>query len=228
MIVKEIKKEDFVNYRKPSMFIGMGDCDYKCCIEAGIDKGVCQNSALHQAPDISIPADTLVDEYLRNPITEAVVLGGLDPLCDFASVMDFVIAFRGVSNDDIVIYTGYNQDEIHDKLVTLSKYPNIIVKVGRYVPNDIPRYDDVLGVTLASSNQYAIKLYDYQVIINPDKELVRTITSQLKENGGYCPCRLVHNADTKCKCAEFRKQLEDFTWYGECHCGLYIKTKRGI
>lgn len=56
--------------------------------------------------------------------------------------------------------------------------------------------------------------------VNEDKELVETIREKLKENGGFCPCRLVKNEDTKCMCKEFREQEE-----GECHCGLYIKTK---
>lgn len=59
-----------------------------------------------------------------------------------------------------------------------------------------------------------------KITINPDKELVKTIREKLKANDGYCPCRLVKNEDTKCICKEFLEQVE-----GECHCGLYIKTK---
>lgn len=56
--------------------------------------------------------------------------------------------------------------------------------------------------------------------VSEDKELVKTIREKLKENGGFCPCRLVKNEDTKCMCKEFREQEE-----GECHCGLYVKIK---
>jgi ferredoxin-thioredoxin reductase catalytic subunit len=59
-----------------------------------------------------------------------------------------------------------------------------------------------------------------KITTNPDKELVKTIREKLKANDGYCPCRLVKNEDTKCICKEFLEQEE-----GECHCGLYIKTK---
>ncbi len=59
-----------------------------------------------------------------------------------------------------------------------------------------------------------------KITTNPDKELVKTIREKLKANDGYCPCRLVKNEDTKCMCKEFLTQEE-----GECHCGLYIKTK---
>ncbi len=53
---------------------------------------------------------------------------------------------------------------------------------------------------------------------NPDKEYAEDIKQKLKANGGYCPCALVKNADTKCMCKEFRE-----TESGMCHCGLYIK-----
>lgn len=54
--------------------------------------------------------------------------------------------------------------------------------------------------------------------VNEDLELVEEIRKQLKENGGYCPCRIERTEDTKCMCKEFREQEQ-----GECHCGLYIK-----
>ena len=59
-----------------------------------------------------------------------------------------------------------------------------------------------------------------KIILNNDKELVSEIKRKLKENGGFCPCRLIKNEDTKCICKEFRNQES-----GECHCGLYIKIK---
>ena len=59
-----------------------------------------------------------------------------------------------------------------------------------------------------------------KIIVNPDKELVDVIRQKLKENDGYCPCRIYKNEDTKCICKEFKEQDS-----GECHCGLYIKVK---
>lgn len=44
------------------------------------------------------------------------------------------------------------------------------------------------------------------------------IEKALKENQGYCPCRIYRNPDTKCMCKEFREQEK-----GVCHCGLFIK-----
>lgn len=59
-----------------------------------------------------------------------------------------------------------------------------------------------------------------KIIYNPDKEYAHEVKKKVKENGGYCPCRLVKDKDTKCMCKEFREQGE-----GMCHCGLYIKVK---
>lgn len=35
MILKSIVDEDFINYRKPSMFIVTAQCDFKCDRECG-------------------------------------------------------------------------------------------------------------------------------------------------------------------------------------------------
>ena len=58
-------------------------------------------------------------------------------------------------DDDIVIYTGYNEDEIQKEINKLRQFKNIIIKFGRFIPNQKKKYDEVLGVTLSSDNQYA-------------------------------------------------------------------------
>ena len=58
-----------------------------------------------------------------------------------------------------------------------------------------------------------------KIKLNSDENIVKEIRQKLKDNDGYCPCKLNKNADTKCMCKDFREQSE-----GECHCGLYIKT----
>lgn len=57
--------------------------------------------------------------------------------------------------------------------------------------------------------------------INPDEDWVRKFRKELKANGGYCPCRLEKNNDTKCMCKDFREQET----VGFCHCGLYQKVE---
>jgi len=61
-----------------------------------------------------------------------------------------------------------------------------------------------------------------KVRVNDDDELVNEIKTKLKENDGYCPCALEHNRDTMCMCKEFRDKLQDESFTGPCHCGLYI------
>lgn len=52
-----------------------------------------------------------------------------------------------------------------------------------------------------------------------DKEYVELMKKKVKENDGYCPCKLLKTEDTKCMCKEFKETKE-----GTCHCGLYVKT----
>lgn len=153
MLVKDILDVDFVNYKKASMVISFPRCSWKCEKECG--NQVCQNSALAKAPDIEISVDKVVERYLKNGISEAVVCGGLEPLDSWEDLQLFVGNFRESSNGDIVIYTGYYKEEIADKINWLKNYDNIVVKFGRFIPGHKKHYDEVLGVELASDNQYA-------------------------------------------------------------------------
>lgn len=60
-----------------------------------------------------------------------------------------------------------------------------------------------------------------RIVQNPDLDYVKKIKHKLKENNGYCPCSIVKNRDTKCRCKEFRDQVERGE-PGACHCGLWI------
>ncbi|MBQ2823908.1 MAG: ferredoxin thioredoxin reductase catalytic beta chain [Oscillospiraceae bacterium] len=64
-----------------------------------------------------------------------------------------------------------------------------------------------------------------KVRLNEDKEVVAQIKKDLEARGGYCPCRLQKNEDTKCICKEFREQIADPEFEGYCHCLLYYKEK---
>ena len=154
MYVKGIVDEDFVNYKKPSMYIAMPYCSFKCEKEAGVP--CCQNGPLTMEPAFEVDAAHLVRRYLGNNITSAVVFGGLEPFDSFAEILDFIKRLRDSKCDsDVVIYTGYNSGEIADKLELLKPFGNIIVKFGRYRPGQEPHKDPILGVNLASDNQYA-------------------------------------------------------------------------
>lgn len=60
-----------------------------------------------------------------------------------------------------------------------------------------------------------------KIFENPDKKIVKDIRKQLKENDGYCPCKLEKTVDTRCLCKDFREQTSE----GYCHCGLYYKEE---
>ena len=62
------------------------------------------------------------------------------------------------TQDEIIIYTGYYPEEIEEKINKLKQFANIIVKFGRYIPDRPSRYDEVLGVTLISDNQFAKRI----------------------------------------------------------------------
>ena len=156
MLIKNIVQEDFVNYKKPSMFIAFPFCSFKCERECGIK--CCQNSPLAQMPNIEVSIDTIVEAYLNNDITKAIVFGGLEPLDSFNDVYALIKAFRERTNDDIIIFTGYNKDEIAQQIILLRQFPNIIIKYGRFIPGDKPHRDECLGIDLASQNQYAERI----------------------------------------------------------------------
>lgn len=210
MNIKAITIEDFVNYKKPSMFIGTGVCDWKCCVEGGFDTSVCQNSSLAQSPIKNISNQHLISLYTNNSITQAIVIGGLEPLHEtvLQDTLQFIHDVRMVTNDDIAIYTGYYPREIIEVLQELTEYENIIFKFGRYVPNRPKVHDPVLGIELASDNQYGAKLLPYRQETILDLEL----------NKGFCPCMVNKNDNTKCCCLAFRKQKQ-----GDCHCGIFTK-----
>lgn len=156
MLVKDITAEDFLNYKAPSMFIASAYCDWKCCREQNLPLETCQNTVLARSPSREIPDPTILKLFEENDITKAVVIGGLEPFDQFDELIRLVRTFREAGERcQFVIYTGYNRDEIEAEITKLAELKNIIVKFGRYVPNQEPRYDEVLGVTLASPNQYA-------------------------------------------------------------------------
>lgn len=156
MKIKAIRYEDFSNYKRPSMLIGFPKCTWKCEKECG--KQVCQNGILANSPDIDITVKEIVSLYLDNKLTSALVFGGLEPFDSWDDLISLVSEFRKYTNDTIVIYTGYYKEEIEDKINILREYNNIIIKFGRFIPNRESRYNSVLGVTLASDNQYVERI----------------------------------------------------------------------
>ena len=158
MIIKGIVDEDFSNYKKPSMLIATARCSMKCDELNGCQ--VCQNSPLLFKPDIDISNEELINRYLSNNLTQALIAAGMEPLDQFAELISLIKDFREVSDDDIVIYTGYTDAEVRIMGVydMLKQYKNIILKTGRFIMNQPSHYDELLGVELASPNQYAERI----------------------------------------------------------------------
>ena len=140
------------------MFIAFPKCTWKCEKECGMR--VCQNNTLATSPNIEINAEKIVTRYLNNQLTRAVVFGGLEPIDSYTDLFELVHIIRNKykCNDDIVIYTGYNHEEITKELNRIKPCGNIVVKFGRFIPGHNPHYDEVLGVMLASDNQYAARI----------------------------------------------------------------------
>ena len=160
MRVRTIVTEDFTNYYKAAMLIGCVDCDFKCCTDGGFSPSVCINNQWESTPIVDIPDNEIIQSYLSNPITSSIVFCLFEPFLQYDEMLEFIRTLRETysCNDDIVIYTGYMEEEVLDKVAEISKYGNIIVKFGRFKPGQQKHYDDVLGVYLASDNQYARRI----------------------------------------------------------------------
>ena len=156
MKIKGLVDEDFANYHLPSMFIIMPHCSFKCNMYAGYK--CCQNEALAKQPDIEISAEHIIQRFINNPITSAIVFGGLEPMDSFPEVLDFISKLRDFTDADVIIYSGYEKHDLEWQIKKLSQFKNILIKFGRYIPNVNSVYSDVLGVTLASENQFAERI----------------------------------------------------------------------
>lgn len=152
--------ETFVDYKKQGILIGFPTCDGKCWKDIGMDTSICQNEALKKEA-IEISLDNLfnkIEEYILSGFAKAVILAGLEPFEDTKNVLNIINFVQKISSEtDIVIYTGFNKNEIEKELELIKSISKnrIIIKFGRFIPNSESVYDEVLGVTLASKNQYA-------------------------------------------------------------------------
>lgn len=114
-----------------------------------VGKELCQNSPLAKTPNKEIDVEKIVEDYMKNDLTSAIVFGGLEWFDQFLELLECIEAFRKKTNDDIIVYTGYDKTEIEEYLMILKKFKNIIVKFGRFIPNQKTRYDKVLRSTIS-------------------------------------------------------------------------------
>lgn len=150
MYLKAIYDENFNHYRVCSMVLAFPYCDWKC------GKELCHNSPLACAPLKDFKIEDIIERYRNNKLSRAIVCAGLEPFDSFLELKRLVAAFRAAAVDDpIVIYTGYNKTEVKNRVAQLAPFGNIIIKFGRFIPNQVEHRDPVLGVDLQSDNQYA-------------------------------------------------------------------------
>lgn len=160
MLINFLKDEDTVNYKKTAMVVGFPYCTFKCGREN------CQNAILDKSELISIEPEKIWERFNGNPLTKALVLSGLEPFDSLQDLIDLITIFkvRHKSDCDIVIYSGYTEEELATPVSWILKQcgeeisKSIIIKYGRYIAGQEGRYDELLGVSLASDNQYAKKL----------------------------------------------------------------------
>lgn len=162
MRVKDILFDDCVNYKKIGMFVETSTCCFKC------GKDICQNSELAHAPIRDIPDEWIIKMYKANTLQSAIIFGGLEPFEQWDELKNLIEAFRmddKCKDDDIVIYTGYYEEEIPDEVNWLREHAvPCVVKFGRYVPGIPSVYSEELGVTLASANQNAVRLAKITIV----------------------------------------------------------------
>lgn len=156
MRIIDIVELDVSNYKKASMFIITCKCSFKCDIENGTKW--CQNSHLANSPVIDMDDDKIVERFLNNLMTNAIVFGGLEPIDQLDELLNLISKFREKTDADIIIYTGYTEEELKNIINKFTCFKNIIIKYGRFKPYNKKHLDPILGIELASDNQYAKKI----------------------------------------------------------------------
>ena len=90
--------------------------------------------SLVKQPNIEISNIDIVNKYIDNPITKAIVFGGLEPFDSWDDMFEIIHMIRHLCEDDIVIYTGYNKEEIIDKVNLLKNFKkHICYKITLFI-----------------------------------------------------------------------------------------------
>ena len=158
MILKGIIDESFGDYKLCSMLLITNSCEWKC-------EG-CQNVHLSTLPSIEYQDDEIFCRFLTNPLSEAIVFGGLEPLDQADEIVKFIRKAKDEYHLGIplIFYTGYTEEELSSfkfnsfRDICKEYRGRVIIKCGRYIQNCPPKYDENLGVTLISNNQFSIVL----------------------------------------------------------------------
>lgn len=148
-------------YKKIGLLVPIGiSCTWKCknCINR---QHTFKNSNKYHISEYEI--GEIIKIYKKNILVESLILAGLEPFDNPHDLRRLIGVFRDSISDDIIIYTGYDNDDIDTNkelkmlLQEILKYDNILVKFGRYIEGKDKIYDNVLGIELASDNQWTFR-----------------------------------------------------------------------
>ena len=174
----DVKTDDITDYLKTSLLLVTPKCSGKCGEK-------CQNYFLiKNATTKQYAVSSIVNLYNNLTTHNAVVFAGLEPFDTFNDTQILVDAF--LQNDkpiDIVIYTGYYQQSITDKvnvllqklIKTKSTNKTIIIKFGPYIAENRSYYSNILGIKLATDNQYVKRFY-----LNSENKLCVSIDQKIR------------------------------------------------
>lgn len=156
----DVIKQDCINNGKSITYLIESGvkCTFKCDKES--KSQVCQNYSLCKTAPKVFMIKNLINDYLSQNLSKSITFQGLEPLDSLKQHLWFIYHFRKICNDPIYLWTGYTEEECDDLiyLINKMKWENIIIKFGRFIPNDESHLDPVLGVELKSKNQYAKKI----------------------------------------------------------------------
>lgn len=160
--ILDINSADFINNGKGTFSIALGTtCSFKCCLELNLPASICQNNNCINNPKVITTIKKLIDLYLNQNMIKSLTFNGLEVLDNLRLLLWFIYYFRQQSQDNIIIWTGYTEEECKDLIYLIKekmKWENIIIKFGRYIPNQKFHYDEILGINLVSDNQYSKKI----------------------------------------------------------------------
>ena len=141
MKIKGLTDTNFTDYKLPSLYIATPHCSFKCDKECG--RAVCQNSALAHSITYNVSNAAIAKIYNDNPITKAIVFGGLEPL-DSADLFETINELQAACKiQRVVIYTGYTEEEIQSQFPQLLSLHNLVIKYGRFIPDQKSHFDEV-------------------------------------------------------------------------------------
>lgn len=147
--VRSLVDEDTGHYKETSFFIETS------LAPLSLDEGF--NFSMKVARLLSW---NLISHYMDNPLMTAIVFKGDEPFQQYEGIFHFIKLLREdrFCMDTVVIYSDLSRADIHEEVERLKIFPNIIVKFEPHIREYPPYFDNLLGATLSSDNQYALKI----------------------------------------------------------------------